>query len=468
MNRMLVYSTVLWTFCVGALACAEMIYPQHPPLEPVELLPSGITNQISRDYHSQRPSLADVPDRSFKTLWLRTFPLINVPLGDPFPQTKNVNAIDITNAGGLNFYDMTTGQLLGNAKSVQLDFTQGYFTLGADRVPLAPTYIAPAGTQMTELRWDKGVKDFEVGIRVRGALALEPTVYTLDGAGNTIPNPVPQWSVINVIELDKYLLSVVPSEISAGYHAAMLEAQAIAARTYSLNQMAQARIKNRNWDMDPTTWYQSYRGYQFLVNGKWQTVEAKATSNATVATAGKALVYSGEVIQAFFSGNSGGVTCTASECFNQPDVPYLVQVADAPGVTAKPGGTWGTKATLTPANITAVLTKLNLTPASPVVKLEALQKGPSGRTWQLRVKLKNGQIDLDPTQTRKMMHLFGPIRSFLYSLGTVSGGKQSISGHGYGHGVGLSQEGGEIFAAKGWSAEKILNYYYPNTQLKAL
>src|SRR4051812_8950595 len=100
---------------------------------------------------------------------------------------------------------------------------------------------------------------------------------------------------------------------------------------------------------------------------------------------------------------------------------------DAPGVGSKAGGTWGTKANITPASITTVLTSLGLTPASPVVKLEPLRKGPSGRTWQLRVILKNGNLDLDPTQTRKVMHTFGAIRSFLYTLGAIVSGKQEIT-----------------------------------------
>lgn len=31
---------------------------------------------------------------------------------------------------------------------------------------------------------------------------------------------------------------------------------------------------------------------------------------------------------------------------------------------------------------------------------------------------------------------------------------------GYGHGVGMSQEGANIYAANGWSYEQILNHYY--------
>jgi stage II sporulation protein D len=63
--------------------------------------------------------------------------------------------------------------------------------------------------------------------------------------------------------------------------------------------------------------------------------------------------------------------------------------------------------------------------------------------------------------TRKLMRLYGPIRSFLYKLGNIqSDGKQAIVGHGFGHGVGMSQWGAQLFAKQGWDAHRILKHYY--------
>ncbi len=116
------------------------------------------------------------------------------------------------------------------------------------------------------------------------------------------------------------------------------------------------------------------------------------------------------------------------------------------------------------------MVEIGMTPSLPVDRLESIDIGASGRTWALRVYFKGGTfVDLDLLQTRKLMTLFGPIRSFLYSLGSIQAdGKQSIEGHGYGHGVGLSQWGAQLFAAKGWDAHKILKYYYQNTEITQL
>ena len=57
---------------------------------------------------------------------------------------------------------------------------------------------------------------------------------------------------------------------------------------------------------------------------------------------------------------------------------------------------------------------------------------------------------------------------------TVSAGASSVRvvgsvtlyGRGWGHGVGLSQWGAKAMADHGWSAEKILNFYYPGTVIQ--
>ena len=41
-----------------------------------------------------------------------------------------------------------------------------------------------------------------------------------------------------------------------------------------------------------------------------------------------------------------------------------------------------------------------------------------------------------------------------------------FSGRGWGHGVGLSQWGAMAMAENGWTAERILEYYYPGTAVK--
>src|SRR4051812_1674697 len=43
--------------------------------------------------------------------------------------------------------------------------------------------------------------------------------------------------------------------------------------------------------------------------------------------------------------------------------------------------------------------------------------------------------------------------------------KLVVTGHGWGHGVGMSQWGAYGYARHGWSYDRILAHYYPGTQL---
>jgi stage II sporulation protein D len=51
------------------------------------------------------------------------------------------------------------------------------------------------------------------------------------------------------------------------------------------------------------------------------------------------------------------------------------------------------------------------------------------------------------------------LRSTFFSL-TVEGDSVILKGRGYGHGVGLCQEGAMVMAAKGFDFKKIINFYY--------
>ena len=43
-----------------------------------------------------------------------------------------------------------------------------------------------------------------------------------------------------------------------------------------------------------------------------------------------------------------------------------------------------------------------------------------------------------------------------------------IHGGGYGHGVGMSQNGAKTMASQGMSCEEILQFFYPGTELKSI
>lgn len=451
-------------------AMGEPLYPLN---NEYRALPRGTTFKMFADWRDDEIRPSNIPDRSYKNIWIRMFPLLSVPLGDPYPETVNPYSLTMVNSGGLNIFSLHDGSLLTQGTVLHFDFAKESLSINGANFPLEAVWIHPHGTITTTLGWDKGErlssgKPAEVKVELRGGLLVKRTTHA---PKNGAP-PKEYWSAINVVTVNEYLLSVVPSEVIASWKPETLKAQAIAARTYGLYEVAISRTEGLEYDVDPSTWFQSYQGVMFWMreSSAWKQIELSNTSAAVQATEGKVILHAGEIIKAYFSSNSGGQTCTAGECLETGvDPAYLREIDDAPGVQNSPGGTWGTRANLTPSTIKAKLKEHGLELPGTVKKLEHLERGPSNRTWRLRVVLTNGNIvNLDRQFTRKIMHLFGPIRSFQYELGTVREGRQSIRGHGYGHGVGMSQWGAQLFAKNGWNAERILSHFYYNVSIKNL
>ena len=102
-------------------------------------------------------------------------------------------------------------------------------------------------------------------------------------------------AVVNEVDLEQYLYSVVGSEIYSSWPAEAQKAQAVAARTYSLSLGVGFQIAN----VVDTTLSQVYSG----IKG-----ESAQSIAAVKATEGEILTYGGKAISAVFSSNAGGIT----------------------------------------------------------------------------------------------------------------------------------------------------------------
>jgi stage II sporulation protein D len=121
-------------------------------------------------------------------------------------------------------------------------------------------------------------------------------------------------TVINVLPLEEYLRGVVPAEISSNWEFEALKAQAVAARTYALNRMAQAAGKA--FDLYASVADQVYGGVG---------CEKERTDEAIKATRGMVATYQGEPIVAYYSAGAGGCTADPAEAFGR-EFPYLKPV----------------------------------------------------------------------------------------------------------------------------------------------
>ena len=154
------------------------------------------------------------------------------------------------------------------------------------------------------------------------------------GVLRSVPSSPGNRITVDVVPLETYLRSVVPSEVVAStWHPQALQAQAVAARTYAVHQRAQRTGKI--WDVDNTQASQVYGG---------AAVEYPTTDRAVRATRGQIRTYGGTAAFTEFSASNGGWRAAG-------DAPYLTAAQDAYESAATPFHDW--TVTLTAAKVEA-------------------------------------------------------------------------------------------------------------------
>ncbi|MCZ1265196.1 SpoIID/LytB domain-containing protein [Paenibacillus tundrae] len=134
-------------------------------------------------------------------------------------------------------------------------------------------------------------------------------------------------ALVNVVPLEQYLYSVVGAEVYSSWPAEALKVQAVAARSYALQQGDRFKIAN----VVDTTLSQAYNG---------MGSENDKVSSAVDATSGEVIKSGGKIVEAVFSSNAGGQTAHPSEVWNG-GADVFINV-DSPGDTSAQAGlqTW--------------------------------------------------------------------------------------------------------------------------------
>ena len=303
---------------------------------------------------------------------------------------------------------------------------------------------------------------------------------------------------VNYIGLENYLPSVVGSEMPAQWPLAALRAQAIAARTYAMAQRRPGQL----FDLQATVASQVYKGVG---------AETTSTRQAVAQTNGQVLLYRGRLIDAVFHSCSGGSTENSGEIWNR-QLPYLTSVPDFDQVS--PVRNWSKS--FEPQELRRAFAEID-----GVSAIEPLVTSTSGRIRQARVTGPGGQLVLSGAELRRRLglrstlvrfQLLAPAQPQTMALGVtpasyavetataepapaprpspgfrfrlpapppplppvagLSGSVQPAAaptlmaiGHGFGHGVGMSQWGAYGMALRGKSHAEILRHYYQGAEL---
>ncbi len=301
-------------------------------------------------------------------------------------------------------------------------------------------------------------------------------------------------TVINVVGLQEYLYGNIPPEIGGTSHPEALKAQALVSKMYTINNLG--KHGKTGFDVCATTHCQVYKGY---------SVEVKSCNDAIDQIKDKVITYDNSLAgQIFYFASSAGRTEDSENVWGSP-FPYLKSVEDK----YEPVYSWTT--TLRVSDIMAKIPDIG-----NVLGMSILKTSAAGRVTQLAVR---GDKRSDPAvySLERCRTIFGldsqmytittdadvymasrdltPLKTqvggkkVLTSSGTRTitatnnkvhvlgaGGKQKtvalvpetyvFSGKGWGHAVGMSQEGARSMGKAGFTYDQIITHYFLGTKIE--
>ncbi|MFQ5960649.1 MAG: SpoIID/LytB domain-containing protein, partial [Candidatus Methylomirabilales bacterium] len=256
--------------------------------------------------------------------------------------------------------------------------------------------------------------------------------------------------VINQVNLEDYVRGVMKVEADPEWPVEALKTQAVVARTYALYERLASPAAL--FHLHATTASQVYRG----VNG-----EDPRTDRAVRATRGIVLAYRGRIIPAFYHAASGGRTEDAVEVWEKK-YPFIVGVED-PYSTIAPHQQW--EASIPRSEIHEALERVGGR-LGAILKIDVVRRTRSGRVSRMRIWDGAGFLEMDGKRFRQLL---GPdrIRSTRFTV-YADGPTILFVGHGWGHGVGLSQWGAKGMADLAYDYAAILKHYFPLAELVRL
>ncbi len=303
-------------------------------------------------------------------------------------------------------------------------------------------------------------------------------------------------AVVNDLYLEEYLKRVVPSEMPAGYEKEALKAQAVCARTYAYRQIQSNTYMEYGAHVDDSTRFQVYNN-----SGRGDTADAAVNE-----TYGEFLMYGDKVADTYYFSTSCGHTADVSVWGDDlTEFPYLSSKAvrkgggrldlttnDAFGEFIK-GCPEGFESGYGMYRWTAKITSSQLEEKFPqlgtITKAAMAERGEGGigkvlviegtegskriqGEGQIRSALGSPSLEIR-RQDGKVLTGWSALPSAFIAIERSQPDENQVTvftiyGGGYGHGIGMSQNGAQAMAEQGWNYREILDFFYEGTQLEAL
>jgi stage II sporulation protein D len=237
--------------------------------------------------------------------------------------------------------------------------------------------------------------------------------------------------VVNILPLEDYLYSVVPSEMPYYWPGEALKAQAVLARTYTLKALS--RNNKKDYDLTNSADSQVYKG---------RIEEHQSTNDAVDSTKGEVVLYNNSLAEVFYHSTCGGHTEDAANIWNIDELPYLK------GVVCKycKDSQWESW--------------------QRVIKREEWDNLIGGGNISVKYNSTGRIMDINGINGTKIRSTFNLPSTFIVGI-EIREDRVIINGKGNGHGVGLCQWGARGMAEAGFNYKEIISYYFPGVNVDA-
>lgn len=330
------------------------------------------------------------------------------------------------------------------------------------------------------------------------------------------------FTVVNELPIEQYLCAVVPSEMPASYPSEALKVQAVCARSYAYIQLEHGDYAAFGAHVDDTTNYQVYNKQE----------RNEKTTAAVLDTAGMALSYQGEVVEAYYFSTSAGVTGNgdawgldqdpkygylrggriaegAGEADLSREKAFAEYIAKGDSAAYENGlpfyrwkavGDYASKEAQkkmrdilkereakTPKSISFFNQKkkevASMKKFGGLKGIRVKKRGISGVILTLLLEYEKGTVTVENEYNIRALLGAGVtgltlldgseresalLPSAYFSIERLEDGTYAMAGGGYGHGIGMSQNGAKAMAERGMSCEEILNFFYQGIEIKTL
>lgn len=280
--------------------------------------------------------------------------------------------------------------------------------------------------------------------------------------------------IVNELSVEKYLKAVVPSEMPSSYELEALKAQAVCARSYAYRQMEKYGYPEYKAHVNDSTDYQVYG------NVKPQ----KSTNKAIKETEGQVVYYHGEIATTYYYSTSCGRTTdiTAWGTKKTETNAYLetVRIKGKDGDYEKnlPWYKWEAEI---PVEMMSNLISLNTKKDIGLLRnIEVTDRGAGNIALKLKVTGEKGSYIVE-TENKIRAALGGRGYQIKLNDGTMTESRELLpsafftiyredgmfimQGGGFGHGIGMSQNGANEMAKQGKDYQEILNLFYKDIEI---